>query len=278
MKKYLFFFVMVCMGIHSVFGQSFSLISNNESSGLNDYTVRQFDVFSFSSNPSTLMNEKGVSCGLFSERKYMLSELSVGKIFFSAATSKGNIGVAAKYGGSFDYTESSLSFYYAKRISKNLTAGLGFNYLNNKSQSEKIHQSFGSSIGINFILSAQLQAGISFQNPERICTSNKSSSPLDYRYEFGIGYDATNDFYMHIHTSKKEDSPLEITGGLQYRPSKKFFCNAGLLSVSKSMYLGAGLIFKKTMVGISIKNHPQLGASPVLSVSSNIKKPNTGVE
>ena len=57
MKKCLLFFVIVCMGIHPVFGQSFSLILNNESSGLNDYTVRQFDVFSFSSNPSTLMNE-----------------------------------------------------------------------------------------------------------------------------------------------------------------------------------------------------------------------------
>ncbi len=272
MKKGLVFSVMIFGTIKLTMAQSFSLVSNNESSGFNDYSVQQFDVFSFSRNPSTLMNDHGIMVGVFSERKFMLQEFSVSKVVFSAATTKGNVGLMATHGGGLDYKETAVSFYYAKKLSDNFNVGTGFNYLRKNLKIDYPYSGIGTSIGFNFILSPQLQSGISFHNPLRLFITSSSNFILQYKYEFGIGCDATSQFYIHIHGVKQENCPAEISAGFQYKPSNKFMCKVGVRSDSKSIYLGAGFKVKKMMVEIMLLNHPQLGISPVLFMNSKIKE------
>ena len=220
--------------------QSFSLLTNNESYAYNDFSSHQFDVFSFSGNPSSLINENHVSYGIFTERKFMLKELSISKFSFSANTSKGTFGSTVSHAGDGEFSQNEIAFYYARKLSNIVGFGIGFDYLNNKQYTYHSVRAVGSSIGMNAKFTPQLQAGISFHNPAKLFISNNQSISLEYKYEFGIGYDASAQFYLHIHTIKVENCPAEIICGFQYLPSKKFYCKVGIQSQSKSMYIGAG--------------------------------------
>ena len=257
-----------------LFGQSFSLITNNESFGFNDYSFRQFDVFSFSGNPFTIMNENDVSIGLFSERKFMLSELSISKICISTETTKGNIGVMATHGGTNDYAENEFSICYARSLSENLKVGIGFDYLTRMIKSLSPEKAIGSVVGFDIFISSQMQAGVSLHNPAKIFVLNTRHSSLKYKYEFGFGYDATKKFNLHMHAIKEEDNPTNIIIGFQYQPVKKFNCKVGITSMTKSIYIGAGIRIKQLMCNFQLVNHPQLGACPAIFISSNLSRKN----
>ncbi len=89
-------------------------------------------------------------------------------------------------------------------------------------------------------------------------------------YKLGLGYDASENFYVSTEIIKEEDREVNVTGGVQYHFMKQFFARAGVVSGTGGGFAGAGLFWKKLRLDISTGYHPQLGFSPGILLMTNI--------
>jgi hypothetical protein len=141
---------------------------------------------------------------------------------------------------------------------------------------------FSSTIGnaatINFEVGALLQiteklrTGIHIYNPVGGKLGKAKDEKIASAYKAGLGYDASDKFFIAAEIIKEEDKPVNITAGLQYHFAKQFFARAGVMSESATMYAGAGVSWKGLRLDVTASYHPQLGFSPGMLLLMNFKK------
>jgi len=235
---------------------------------LNSFSQQQNGIKAFSCNPALLMNEKKSSLGFFSERKFNLLDCSLNTMSFSKAFSNGNIGLAIKHAGNLGYQENQLGVYYSKKIAENLDIGLGFFYLSGRASSFVNSFAVSTNIGSVIHLSPKVIVGFSVFNPINYCAVERIKQRIGNKDIIGIGYNATNNFFLGLTIIKEENHPLYFVSGIQYKMNKKAHFDLGIISKSGSIYVGIGYYLKKIQIKCSFSSHPQLGLSPGLLVSS----------
>ena len=120
-------------------------------------------------------------------------------------------------------------------------------------------------------LTDKLNAGIHIYNPVGGKLGKNNEEKLASAYKAGLGYDASDKFFISAEVIKEEDKPVNVIAGLQYHFAKQFFAKAGFISESTTAYLGAGVGWKNLRLDISSSYHPQLGFSPGILLIMNFK-------
>jgi len=121
-------------------------------------------------------------------------------------------------------------------------------------------------------LTENLNAGVHVYNPVGGKLGKNNDEKIASSYKAGLGYDASDRFFISAEIVKEEDKDLNVIAGLQYQFAKKFFAKAGFLSESSSAYAGAGVAWKNLRLDISTSYHPELGFSPGILLLMNFKK------
>ena len=80
----------------------------------------------------------------------------------------------------------------------------------------------------------------------------------------GLGYDASDNFYISAEFIKEEGHDAGVQGGFQYRFNKQFFARAGFISNTGSGFAGFGWAWNDLRIDLASGYHPQLGFSPAL--------------
>ena len=111
-------------------------------------------------------------------------------------------------------------------------------------------------------VSDQFQAGVHIYNPTRAGIGKNSEERLPFIYSFGLGYDASKNFFIGAEIEKIEDQPLNITAGFHYSFDEKLFVRAGLASATSSLYMGLGFLLNGFRIDVTASLHPSLGLSP----------------
>jgi len=235
---------------------------------LNSFSQQQNGIKAFSCNPALLMNEKKRSIGLFSERKFNLLDFSLNTLSLSKAFNNGNIGLTIKHAGNLGYQENQLGVYFSKKISENLDIGVGFFYLSGRASSFVNSFAVSTNIGSVIHFSPKVILGVSLFNPINYCAVERVKQRIGNKDIIGIGYDASNTFYLGLTIIKEENHHLFFVSGLQYKMNKKAHFDLGVVSKSGSIYVGIGYYLKKIQIKCSFSSHPQLGLSPSLLLSN----------
>ena len=126
-------------------------------------------------------------------------------------------------------------------------------------------------IGAMLHLTDKLNAGLHVYNPVAGKLGKTSGEKLASAYKFGLGYDASDKFFISTEIIKEEEKPVNVIAGLQYHFANQFFVKAGFISESTTAYAGAGVAWKNLRLDISSSYHPQLGFSPGLLLIMNFK-------
>ena len=177
------------------------------------YSVNQADVFSLMFNPASIAQLKASSAGISSERKFLLASLSTHTVLAGLVTATGNFGLKLNYGGNSSYNESQLGIAFAKKLGVKTFAGLGINY-----NSMHIAEGYGNATAIGFEigllchLNEHWHAGIAAHNPLSGKFS-KSQERLDAVYQFGIGYEASQQILFGLEIEKQEGRAVSINAG-----------------------------------------------------------------
>jgi hypothetical protein len=239
--------------------------------GLGAYSINQVDVFSLSSNQAALAQIKNLSAGVYSERRFLTTPVSMSMALVAFPTRQGNFAFQADYLGYKNYNESQLGIAYARNVGNKLDLGIKFNYYSFRIPGYEGASTVNFEIGAIAHLTDKLNAGIHVYNPVGGALSKTDDEKLSSVYKFGMGYEASDEFIISAEIVKQEDVPANVNVGVQYNFVKQFFARFGIATENESPYAGAGVSWSNFRVDLCASYHPQLGISPGVMLIMNFK-------
>lgn len=229
---------------------------------LHTYSSQFKDAFSFRANAASLAGVKNFSAGIYSERRFLLQELSSYSFAAALPTSTGNFGISGDYSGGSIYNETRLGLAYARRLGSKVDVGLQFHYFSMKAASYSSASAITFNAGAIFHITEQVQTGLHIYNPAGMKLGTEEKLPSVYAA--GIGYDASPQLFIGAEVQKTEDQPLTVNAGLQYVFADKLIARGGISSATSVYYIGFGVQLKSLRVDATASFHPYLGVTPGL--------------
>ncbi len=266
---YILFFSLIT---HSGHSQTLRYHISMPYTSMSAYSNQQTDPFSFTQNQAALARVSYASAGVYGERRFMLNENSAYALAVALPTSLGNIGIQANYAGFADFNENKLALAYGRSLGKAVDIGIQFNYYSYRIPAYAGASSVNAELGAILHVTDKLNAGVQVSNPVPVKLGKQSDEQLASVYSFGLGYDASDHFYVSAEIVKEEDKAVSVNAGIQYQFAKQFFARAGMVSATGSGYAGAGVAWKNVRLDIATGYHPQLGFSPGLMLIYHFKQ------
>ena len=230
--------------------------------GLGAYSLTNTDVFSFTANQASLAQLKNASAGVFGERRFLLNELNNYTAVIGLPTKSGNFGLTAGYYGFSDYNETKLGLAYARKLGNKIDIGAQFNYNGMRIAGYGSDAAVSFEIGTVLHVTDKLHAGIHINNPVGGKFGKDQQEKLASVYTFGLGYEASEKFFVSAEIIKEEDQPVNINAGIQYKFLSRLLARAGISANTSTAWFGIGLELKSFRVDITTAYHPQLGITP----------------
>jgi hypothetical protein len=240
--------------------------------GQGAYSQQHNDVFSFTGNQASLAQQKHAAAGVYGERRFMLAATSAYRAAIAVPTRLGNFGVQLNYAGFKNFNENAVGLAYARSLGSKLDVGIQFNYYGYRVPA------YGNASTVNFEAGAimhftdKFHGGIHVYNPVAAALSKTGDEKLASAYKLGMGYDASDNFFVSAEVIKEEDRPVSVTGGVQYRFMQQLFARAGFVSGNSTGFAGLGAAWKNLRLDISGSYHPQLGLSPGIMLQIGFNK------
>lgn len=237
--------------------------------GLGAYSLNHVDVFSFTANQASLAQLKNSTAGVYGERRFLLNELNNYTAAIGLITKNGNFGVKAGYSGFTDYNETQIGLAYARKLGTKIDVGVQFNYNGMRIPTYGNASAISFEIGTILHVSEKLHAGLHVNNPVGGKFGKDQAEKLSSVYALGIGYDASEKFFISCEIEKEEDQPINVNAGFQYKLIKELLIRAGVSSATSSVWVGLGLTVKSFRIDVTSAFHSQLGVTPGLLVLYN---------
>ena len=223
------------------------------------------DAFSFIANQAALADIKKTSGGIYSERRFMLRELSLYDAVFVLPTRSGNFGFNAAYNGFNEYYEAQAGLAYGRRLGDRFSLGVQFNYYTIRIAGYGGGSALFIEAGALIQLTAQLRAGMHVYNPAGGQLRN-TGEKLPFVYTTGLGYDASRQFSISVEMQKETDQPPDVNVSLQYQLHPRVMTRGGIATSTSRLWLGIGIAVRFLRVEVAVSYHPQLGATPGMMV------------
>ena len=240
--------------------------------GFGAYSLSHADIFSFTSNQASLAQLKNISAGVYGERRFLLSELNNYTAVVGLPTHSGNFGLKAGYSGFSDYNETQLGIAYGRKLGNKVDIGAQFNYHGIRISSYGNASAISFELGTVLHLTDKLHTGVHINNPVGGKFGKDQQEKLSSVYTVGLGYEASQKFFISIEMEKEEDQPVNVNAGFQYKFIPQLLARAGMSSATSSAWIGLGLTIKSLRLDVTTSYHPQLGITPGLLLLFNMNK------
>lgn len=262
MKKVLFLTAFCyCLSLHA---QTLRMPVSTIYPSLTTYSAQFNDAFSFRSNTAALAGIKNFSSGVFSERRFMLQELSSYSFAAVLPTTTGNFGIRGDYHGGQSYNETTAGFGYGRRLGGKVDVGVQFHYFSMNAAGYGSASAITFDAGAIFHLTEAVQTGLHVYNPIGMKIGKTGEEKLPAIYSAGIGYDASQQLFIGTEIQKTEDQPLNVNAGLHYKFADKLIARGGISSTTSVYYIGFGVQLKSLRLDATSSFHPYLGITPGL--------------
>ncbi len=231
---------------------------------LHTYSTQFRDAFSFRSNSAALARLPHFSAGVYSERRFLLEELSSYAVAAALPTSSGAFGVKGDYYGGQAYRETTLGLVYGRSLGEKVAVGLGFDYVSQNAAGYGAASALTFDAGAIFQVTDVLQTGIHVHNPVGMKMGKTGEEKLPAIYSVGLGYDVSPQFFIGAEAVKTEDHPVSINAGIHYAFVDKLIARGGISSATSVYFIGFGVKFKSFRLDATASFHPYLGTTPGL--------------
>jgi hypothetical protein len=239
--------------------------------GQGAYSYHFVDVFSATANQAALARLPVAGGGIYTERRFLLEQLTSYSAIAAMPTSLGGWGIAAHYLGSGEFNESQVGLAYGKKLGQ-VDLGVQFNYAMIRAAGYGSDGAVTVEIGTLWHITEQVHIGMHLFNPSGGKFGKQGQEKMAWVYKTGGGYEISEKLLLSADMIKAEDKPVNVQVGMQYVPDKRFFIRAGMATATTSPFLGAGWAWKNIRTDITASYHPQLGITPGLLLIFNAKK------
>lgn len=240
--------------------------------GLGSYSINHIDVFSTVNNQASLAQLKNPSAGIYGERRFMLDELSLYQLAVAMPTKTGNFAVKAGYFGFSDYNESQIGLAYGRKLGSKIDIGVQFNYNGIRINGYGNSSAINFEIGTILHLTDRLNAGVHAYNPVGGKFGKNQEEKLASVYTVGLGYEASDKFFVSAEIEKEEDQAVNVNAGLQYKFLPQLMARTGISTNTSNIYGGVALLLSSFRIDVVAGYHPQLGVTPGVLLIYNFSK------
>jgi len=199
----------------------------------------------------------------------MLDEIAVHQLAVSIPTHSGNFGLNGFYSGFTDYNETSIGLAYARKLAVKLDVGVQFNYHALNIPTYGKAPAFDFELGTILHLTEQLNAGMHLYNPVGGKFGKYKDEKFPSIYSAGLGFEASEKFFLSIVAEKQEGNALNVNAGFQYKIIREVLIRLGISSANPSLFFGIGYCWKKLMLHVTANYHQVLGITPGLILIFN---------
>jgi hypothetical protein len=242
--------------------------------GLGAYSTLQNDPLSFTANQAALAKVTQAGVGVYSEGRFLLAAINSYSVATAVPTKMGNFGIQLNYSGFKNFNESKIGLAYARSLGKKVDVGIQFNYYGYRIPAYNTSSTINFEAGAIIHFTEKLNGGFHVYNPVGGKLGN-SEEKLASAYNFGLGYDASENLFISSEVIKEENKPVNVIAGVQYHFAKQFFARAGFMSATSTAFAGAGIAWKNLRLDVAGSYHPQLGFSPGILLIANFGKMNS---
>jgi hypothetical protein len=239
--------------------------------GIGTYSKNFNDAFSAINNQASLANYKQSAAGIYSERRFLLKELSSVAASIVIPSKAGGIGINAHYSGDVHFNNNQIGLAYARRLNEQVSLGIQFNYNNMRIAGYGNHSTVTFEIGGLWQVTQKIRMGLHVYNPVGGKFGKQQQEKLPAIYTMGMGYEASDNFFIGAEIIKEENQPVAVNAGMQYQFSQQFFARAVVSAATGQFAAGLGLKWKRCKVELISSRHQQLGFTPALILLFHFK-------
>ena len=272
MRKFLFLLILVLLKPSLLLAQTLRKPVSANYIGLGAYSLNHMDVFSFTSNQASLAQLKTAAAGAYGERRFLLDELNNYTAVLALPTTTGNFGVKTNYYGFNDYNETQLGLAYGRKLGNKVDIGAQFNYHGIRIAGYGNASAISFELGAVMHISDKLHAGVHVSNPAGGKFGKDQQEKLSSVYTIGLGYDASEKFFVSAEIEKEENQPVNVNAGMQYKFLPQLLARIGMSTATSSAWFGLGFNIKSFRIDVTTSYHPQLGITPGLMLLFNFNK------
>ncbi len=217
-------------------------------------------VFSAFTHPALMADLKHPAAGIYTERRFMLRELSVFALGAGIPFSKGVLGVKYWQTGYRVFREQLIGLGYSLPLGDRLRAAVYLDHQSARAQGFSRRAMIGEA-GVSWRLTGRFGVRVHIFNP---AGSGNGRPPLCY--SAGLHYSLSPQFLVDAVWVKEEGKPVSIQVSGLYRPLKDCWLQGGFASQPVCQFAGLGFRTGDIRIGVSGSYHLNLGITPGIAV------------
>ena len=232
-----------------------------------------FDFWSARNNQGSLGFLRKSEIGAFYENRFFVKELTQSGFAAAIPIKKGTFGLSYSSLGYKLYRESHMTLSYGMKLTDNIAAGIGFDYLNTR-----IADIYGNanaltgSVGLTAKILPQVVISSHVFNPFRAKITNYNNEKIPTIFKLGAQYIFSKKVSILAEAEKTSAQKINMKGGIEYNPSSLIYLRVGGSSYPTQASFGVGVNYNGLKIDMCTSYHSILGLSPQIGLSYTIGK------
>jgi hypothetical protein len=227
-----------------------------------------FDIWSTRNNQGSLGFIRKTEFGAFYENRFFVKELTQSGFAAAIPIKKGTFGICYSSLGYKLYRESQTTLSYGMKLNDNISAGIGFDYLNTKiADIYGKSNAFTGSVGLLAKILPQVVISSHIYNPFRAKITNYNNEKVPTIFKFGAQYIFSKKVFIVAEAEKTSAKKINIKGGIEYNPSSLVYLRVGGSSYPAQASFGLGVNYNGIKIDMCTSYHSILGFSPQIGLS-----------
>jgi len=219
-----------------------------------------------------LGNLKNIDAGLYGEKRFGLKALSNYHGVIGIPLKNAGVGANMYYSGDADFNETQAGLAYGILLASNISIGTQVNFNQIRISGYGAASTVNFELGALFALSNKVTMGLHVYNPVGGKFGKTNTEKFASIYKAGVGYDASENFFVSAEIAKEENLPVNINAVMQYNFNKHFLARGGVSSAIANYFLGVGILWGSMRLDVISSYHQQLGFSPSLMMVFNFSE------
>lgn len=245
--------------------------NGGRSLALGNSSVTLSDPFSVFNNQGGMAFLKDISIGLFTERKFLLSDIGYNAFGFTLPTKSGVFGVSAGYFGFDLYNEKKAGLAYSRLLTENIAAGIQCDYLGTSIAEYGNASAFTFEAGMMVKIGDKITTGAHVFNPVRV-SSGIAGEKIPTTLDIGISYEPDKKVLLTTEAFKDIDQPAQFRAGVEYRIADALHLRCGIQTNPSIYTFGVGINVKNLKIDLASQYHPVLGITPGVALVYSFAK------
>jgi hypothetical protein len=236
--------------------------------GMGNNGLLNVDTWAVYNNQAALAFIENINAGLNYENRFAVNQfgISAGAVTLPALT--GTFGFDIAQMGMDEYGETRIGVGYGKKLAKNLSLGIQFNYhLVNFSSGYPDFHAFTGEVGLIAEPLENLLIGAHVFNPTFAKLNSRYEDPIPVIFKLGAGYKVVNKLMLVAEVKKERSSDMSPSFGVEYSLFKNMNLRSGISLKPTEICFGVGWIAKKFHVDFAFYHHEILGYCPQIGIS-----------